>query len=91
MTIIPPPPPQSTLTFCYILLKTLSSFPLKRPPALNTSKGFAKKNDLLNAKYSKVKQSKIKTRNERPDIFLEGEQLARVNSAWQQEVDMRYF
>ena len=69
----------------------LSSFPQRKQSALNSSKGFTKKNDLLNAKYSKLRHNKIRTKNDRPDIFLEGEQLSRVNTAWQHEVDMRYF
>ena len=47
-----------------------SSFPTKRPPILTSAKMFIKKGDLLSNKYSKLKTSKIKTRNERPDIFL---------------------
>ena len=50
----------------------LVSFSVKRPTALTSTKVFSKKNDVLNTKYSKHKSNKIKTRNERPDIFLEG-------------------
>lgn len=54
-----------------------------------TSKPFPKKPD---RKYpSKTRPPKLRTRNERPDIFLEGEQLTANNSAWQQELDFRYF
>ena len=41
----------------------LSAFPIKRPPALTSAKVFTRKSDLLNAKYSKIKNHKIKTRN----------------------------
>lgn len=53
-------------------------------------KTFAKKNEILGAKYMKGKSSKIRTRNERPDIFLEGEKLAKINPIWNQEMDARY-
>ncbi len=47
------------------------SYSLKPPPILNNTKIFSRKNDLLATKYAKTKH-KIRTRNERPDIFLEG-------------------
>ena len=41
----------------------LSIFTIKRPPALTSAKVFNRKSDLLNAKYSKIKTHKVKTRN----------------------------
>ena len=61
-----------------------SSFPTKRPPALTSAKMFPKKNDLSHNKYSKIRSMKVRTRNERPDIFLEGEQLTKTTAAWHQ-------
>ena len=41
----------------------LSAFSTKRPSVLTSAKIFTRKNDLVNAKYSKMKGHKIKTRN----------------------------
>ena len=68
----------------------LVSFPSKKPSPLISAKVFSKKTDILNAKYSKMKNHKVRTRNERPDIFLEGEQLARNNAAWMHQ-DAQYY
>jgi hypothetical protein len=69
----------------------MTTYAAKRPKALTSTKTFNKKTDLLNAKFSKIKSVKARTKNERPDIFLEGEQLAKNTQAWQQELDIRYF
>ena len=68
-----------------------SSFPTKRPPILTSAKMFIKKGQILNNKYSRIKSSKVKTRNERPDIFLEGEQLSKATNVWNQQMDIRYY
>jgi pyruvate/2-oxoacid:ferredoxin oxidoreductase alpha subunit len=41
----------------------LAAFPAKRPLALTSAKIFTRKSDLLSAKYSKIKNHKIRTRN----------------------------
>lgn len=66
------------------------SFSHKRAPSITNSKAFPKKSDYITNKY-KNKNNKIRTRNERPDIFLEGEQLSKINSIWQNDIDFRYF
>ena len=52
---------------------------------------FAKKGEIVNNKFTKLKQAKVRTKNERPDIFLEGEQLTKATTAWNQEMDIKYF
>jgi hypothetical protein len=66
------------------------SFPTKRISHLLSTKTFSKKNELLNVKYSKGRSNRIRTRNERPDIFLEGEQLCQINLIYHREMDLRY-
>ena len=66
------------------------SFSHKRTPSISNSKGFPKKSDYINNKY-KNKSSKVRTKNQRPDIFLEGEQLSKVTNNWQNDIDFRYF
>ena len=65
------------------------SFPAKKP-LLSSSKGFGKKNDVLAIKYPKACSHKIRTRNERPDIYLEGEQVSKNNQIWERDVDIKY-
>lgn len=70
---------------------TVSYFPFQKKPSINSTKTFIRKNDMIHNKYAKSRPPKIRTKNERPDIFLEGEHIARTNTAWQQEIDFRYF
>ena len=65
------------------------AFPHKRTPS-TANKCYPKKSDFISGKY-KNKSNKVKTRNDRPDIFLEGEQMARFTTSWQKDVDLRYF
>jgi hypothetical protein len=67
-----------------------SAYPTTRPAHLLSTKAFSKKNELLGSKYPKVKPARIRTRNERPDIFLEGEQLSHVHAVYHAQLDQRY-
>jgi hypothetical protein len=45
------------------------TFPSKRTNHLNT-KSFSKKTEKISTKYTKGRSNRIRTHNERPDIFL---------------------
>ena len=67
-----------------------SSYSTTRMNHLISTKTFSKKNEILCSKYPKIKPTRIRTRNERPDIFLEGEQLSHVHAVFNREIDPRY-
>jgi hypothetical protein len=67
-----------------------SSYSTNRANHLLSTKAFSKKIEILGNKYPKIKPTRIRTRNERPDIFLEGEQLSHIHSVYNREIDPRY-
>jgi hypothetical protein len=44
----------------------------------------------MSTKYTKGRSNRIRTHNERPDIFLEGEKVCNLKMAWQKNLDIKY-